>query len=251
MVIAASVFVLSALTLSGVYFSGREKAQMEEENYIDLAKEQEKEEIEEQTIEAVPTPKKEVTQMIQIPKNRYTREEEKDMDADPQIVEENTTTLIEELKEPKEQQETVEQPQVTFSQDEKLQWPIVGKVLLNYSMDRAIYFPTMQQYRYNPSIVIEAQEGQEITAAADGIVKDIYTNALTGNTVVVDLGDGYELTYGQLSDITCQKGDKVEVGTYIGKVAKPTIYYTEEGCNVYFKLTKDNVPIDPINYMQE
>ena len=147
------------------------------------------------------------------------------------------------------------QPQVTtdsdensefsFSDEDTLQWPIVGDVLLEYSMDKAIYFPTMQQYRYNPSIVIAANEGETITAAADGIVEKVYTDTQTGNTIVFNIGDGYELTYGQLADIPLVEGDKVKAGDIVGKVASPTIYYSQEGCNVYFKFTKDGTPADP------
>lgn len=243
--IAASVFVLSALTLTGVYFATKEEP-MQEENYIDLAKEEKEMERKEEPQEEIKT---EVSKVIKAPVDRYSREE-KDMDADPifheTAIPESSDQAADIVKNEKAETQTVH-----FGKEEKLQWPVVGKILLNYSMDRAIYFPTMQQYRYNPSIVIEAREGQEITAACDGIVKDISTNALTGNTVIMDLGDGYELTYGQLTDISLQKGELVETGQYIGKVASPTIYYAEEGCNVYFKMTKDQVPVDPVNYMNE
>ncbi len=54
------------------------------------------------------------------------------------------------------------------------------------------------------------------------------------------------LTYGQLEDITLNPGDKVSAGDIVGKVAKPTIYFTEEGTNIYYKLTKDGEPVDPL-----
>ena len=63
------------------------------------------------------------------------------------------------------------------------------------------------------------------------------------------LGDGYELTYGQLREVTVEEGDYVETGAYIGKVAAPTKYYTAEGTNVYFKMTKDGEPVNPMNYL--
>lgn len=136
-----------------------------------------------------------------------------------------------------------------FSEDAKLQWPIVGNVLLNYSMDKTIYFPTLQQYKYNPSIVISATQGTSITCAANGVVKSIYKDPQTGTTVVMSLGDGYELAYGQLQDVMVEEGDFVEAGAFIAKVAAPTKYYTVEGTNVYFKLTKDGEPVNPMNYM--
>lgn len=142
-----------------------------------------------------------------------------------------------------------EEVSLHFSEDAKLQWPIVGNVLLNYSMDKTIYFPTLQQYKYNPSIVISATQGTSIACAANGVVKSIYKDPQTGTTVVMSLGDGYELSYGQLQDVMVEEGDFVEAGAFIAKVAAPTKYYTVEGTNVYFKLTKDGEPVNPMNYM--
>lgn len=268
--IAASVFVLSALTLTGVYFSAQEDS-TQEENLIDFAQ------LEEQQ-------NKELTQDGLVADTRFTKDGEEqlsninDMDVDPQYTEVNSGTVKNEetklseeaviqMERPRfsadeltqeepalttqeeEQEKTLIQASPSFGAEENLQWPIVGEVLLNYSMDKAIYFTTMEQYRYNPSIVIAAQAGEMITAAADGIVKDVYYDAQTGNTIVFDLGDGYELTYGQLEEITLNAGDIVAAGDVVGKVAEPTIYYTEEGCNVYFKMTKDGVPVNPLDRM--
>lgn len=142
-----------------------------------------------------------------------------------------------------------EEADLHFGEDSALTWPLVGNVLLNYSMDKTIFFPTLQQYKYNPSIVIGATQGADVGCAADGIVESVYEDAKTGTTVVMRLGDGYELTYGQLAEVTVEEGDYVETGAYIGKVAAPTKYYTAEGTNVYFKLTKDGEPVDPMDHL--
>ena len=289
-IIAASVFVLSALTLTGVYMSAQKDNDLEnEDNTIDFAK------LEQQQ-------NTDGTKDEQIADTRFVKNgtgigENNDMDVDPEYTEvnsagvSNTKSAIKDSladtrftngtestkatdkaavfmgedtkqEESGDLQEAVKpeqdtQSQVTtdsdensefsFSDEDTLQWPIVGDVLLEYSMDKAIYFPTMQQYRYNPSIVIAANEGETITAAADGIVEKVYTDTQTGNTIVFNIGDGYELTYGQLADIPLVEGDKVKAGDIVGKVASPTIYYSQEGCNVYFKLTKDGTPADPLS----
>ena len=134
-----------------------------------------------------------------------------------------------------------------FTDSDTLVWPIVGNVLVNYSMDKTVYFATLDQYKYSPAIVIAAVEGEGITAAADGQVTDIYQDPETGTTVVMNLGDGYELTYGQLKDLAVSEGDMVETGDLVGSVAAPTMYYSVEGANVYFKLTKDGTPVDPMS----
>lgn len=139
------------------------------------------------------------------------------------------------------------QPELDFNEEDGLVWPIVGDVLINYSMDQTIYFPTLDQYKYNPAIVISATQGEGITAAADGRVTSVSYDPGTGNTVVMELGNGYELTYGQLENITVSEGSYVHVGDGIGTVAAPTKYYSLEGTNVYFKLTKDGEPINPMS----
>ncbi len=191
----------------------------------------------------------------------YDLSDNNDMDVDPAFTEvnsgqvENTkqdgakagtdkAAVFMEGQEP--EQELVADTPLFFSEEDSLALPVIGDVLLDYSMDKAVYHATMQQYHYNPALVVAASEGQTITAAADGIVSDVYYDSQTGNTIRFDLGNGYMLTYGQLSDISLKAGDHVAAGDVVGKVAKPTIYYTQEGTNVYYKLTKDGVPIDPL-----
>ena len=145
---------------------------------------------------------------------------------------------------------TTVQPELNFNEEDGLVWPIVGDVLINYSMDKTIYFPTLDQYKYNPAIVIAATQGEQICAAADGRVTSVSYDPNTGNTVVMELGNGYELTYGQLENITVSEGSYVNVGDSIGTVATPTKYYSTEGTNVYFKLTKDGEPVNPLSKLQ-
>ena len=62
----------------------------------------------------------------------------------------------------------------------------------------------------------------------------------------MELGGGYEVTYGQLANILVSEGSYVAAGDIIGEVAPPTKYYSIEGTNVYFKLTKDGEPVNPM-----
>lgn len=146
---------------------------------------------------------------------------------------------------------TTVQPTLNFNEEDGLVWPIVGDVLINYSMDKTIYFPTLQQYKYNPAIVIAAPQGTSISAAANGRVTSVSYDPTIGNMIVMDLGNGYELTYGQLENITVSEGSYVSVGDGIGTVAYPTKYYSVEGSNVYFKLTKDGEPVNPMSKLQQ
>lgn len=145
----------------------------------------------------------------------------------------------------------VAQPSLSFSEEDGLTWPIVGNVLINYSMDKTTYFATLEQYKYSPAIVISAAEGATISAAAEGKVIEILNDEEIGNAIVMDLGSGYQLTYGQLQDIQVSRGSYVKTGDIIGSVAAPTKYYSVEGSNVYFKLTKDGTPVNPMGSLNE
>lgn len=142
---------------------------------------------------------------------------------------------------------TAMQPALTFSDSDTLVWPVVGNVLVNYSMDKTVYFPTLQQYKYNPAIMIQANEGDLITAAAAGKVIDVFEDVQIGHGVTMELGSGYEVTYGQLTNILVSEGSYVAMGDIIGEVASPTKYFSVEGTNVYFKLTKDGEPVNPMS----
>lgn len=116
-------------------------------------------------------------------------------------------------------------------------------------MDSTVYFSTLDQYRYNPAIIFSAQTGMDVYAAAAGKVVAVKEDSRLGKMVVMDIGDGYQAVYGQLSDITVMEGNVIPQGTVIGKVANPTRYYTLEGPNLYFQVTQNSIPVDPNQYM--
>ena len=171
-----------------------------------------------------------------------TEEKEKKTDAS----EKEETVSIAETEDDTPAISTAMQPTLSFSDNDSLVWPVVGNILINYSMDKTIYFPTLDQYKYNPAIVIQANEGDMITAAAAGKVTSVFTDPQIGNAVTMDLGNGYEITYGQLTGILVSEGSYVSMGDMIAQVAAPTKYYSVEGTNVYFKLTKDGEPVNPM-----
>lgn len=143
-----------------------------------------------------------------------------------------------------------EEKTVSFSESEGLLLPVEGTVLMSYSMDKSIYFATLDQYKYNPAVIFSAALGAEVTASADGKVISIFENEEIGNAVTVDLGNGYQATYGQLEEVKIKKGAYVKAGEKLGVIAAPTKYYSTEGSNLYFKLEKDGSPVDPEGMFQ-
>ncbi|MBQ7832441.1 MAG: M23 family metallopeptidase [Lachnospiraceae bacterium] len=267
--ISASAFVLTALTMAGVYV--REQSKANDEYRVDLSQ------LDGQTV-AEKTD--EINENLQLSQNNVIIAD--DLDADPNFWEvdspevendfevktdekvtaqqagENITAVAEdnESEELAQTEETLEAgaenviaPNYNFPGLMQMQWPLYGDLIMNYSMDKTVYFETLGQYRYNPALVIKAGVGDKVKACANGVVTEVYQSTELGNVVVMDIGDGYELTYGQLEDITVVPGNVIETGTLLGTVAEPSVYYTSEGSNLYLKMTKDGAAVNPMDVL--
>lgn len=282
--LASSVFVLTALTMTGFYV--KEKNEAEKDGYVvDMSALEKK--TEDKTLEIADAVKQEnaadstargndldydpnfqeassgdVTNSWDTVKEEKTAKDEETESANKDIALSEREKALEDEAEQISASAQDEAPvavetagmeaarALSFQERDNLGWPVAGNVLINYSMDKTVYFPTLQQYKYNPAIVIAASEGENITASADGRVLSVFEDAQLGHGITIDIGNGYELTYGQLKDIMVLQGDMVSAGDVLGKVAAPTKYYSEEGPNVYFKLTKDGVPVNPLSCLE-
>ena len=139
---------------------------------------------------------------------------------------------------------------VWFSEESILEWPASGAVLINYSMDKTVYFATLEQYKYNPALIVGGEVGEMIGASARGVVTNIEQDAQTGLTVTLDMGNGYSAIYGQLKEVPLEVGAYVNTGETIGYLSEPTKYFATEGANLYFEVQKDGAPVNPMDFME-
>lgn len=244
--LCSSVLVLTALTMTGIYV--KEKKQVEDDGYVVDLSQLEPESQEEIEVQEELPEDTETVSSTQI-ENRENLWEDEDLllFSDEYEYAEND---LEDIKEEDVFDYFVENEELSFSEDTQLLWPVVGNVLINYSMESPVHFATLEQYKCSPAIVIQAKEGQNITAAARGKVTKIEKTEELGNVITMDLGSGYEIVYGQLGNIQVKEGDIVEKGDYIADVASTTKYYSVEGDNVYFALKKDGKPVNPMTKLQ-
>ena len=142
--------------------------------------------------------------------------------------EQNIETQIKEEESVETQTEAVQSiPEVNFTESSLMQWPVEGQVLLDYNMDHTIYFPTLNEYRYSPAIAVGAGVGTPVLAVANGKVVSVVNNEETA----------------------FEPESYMEAGATLGYVSEPTKYYSKEGSNLYFAMTKDGVAVDPLEYL--
>ncbi len=254
--IAAVCIIAAVLGVTGVYMLNRRETKEEPKQQVaaeqpnetkrtvvsqkepekELPAETESEDMEEtKSVSAVIHPKREeVIRKVEV--NTAKAEE-----AEPSKTEETAETSAVKNAPPAE---------IHFDASAGLLWPVSGSVMLDYSMDQTVHFMTLDQYKYNPAVIIAGNVNDKVKAAASGKITDISTNEVTGCTVTMDIGDGYTAVYGQLKEVPYETGAYIEAGNTIGFVNEPTKYYSLEGSNVYFALEKDGVPIDPVEFFQ-
>lgn len=241
LIIAGAIMVVAAAAMTWVYMSARDG-----ENNKQIAKSEDTGT--EKIVEETEEPAESVTKILN-PKQKEETETE------TEVKETETAQIATEATETTDSaaadaaQANVEK-ELHFSEETGLNWPLQGNVILNYSMDQTVYFSTLDQYKYNPAVIIAGTVNDRVSSAAAGQITDISNNEETGCTVTVDLGDGYSAIYGQLKEVPYEVGDYVESGSTIGYLNEPTKYYSVEGCNLYFKLLKDGSPIDPVTLFE-
>lgn len=186
--------------------------------------------------------------------DKIKKEEEKktDTDASKKIPEEKpkedekSKTVEESSQEVNYEDESDVEETGTFNNGLKLEWPLQGEIVMDYSTDVAIYDKTLEQYRTNDSVSIAANEGTVVKAAGDGVVEFVGLDSEEGNMVVIGHNDGWKTTYSQLNDnILVEEGQNVAAGQAIGSVANPTKYEVSLGSHLNFKITRDDAAVDP------
>ncbi|WP_317855316.1 M23 family metallopeptidase [Chakrabartyella piscis] len=125
-------------------------------------------------------------------------------------------------------------------------FPVDGDVVMTYSVETAIFDPTLAQYRTNDSISLSAAVGTEVYASETGVVKEIQKDEQRGTSLVVAHADGWLTTYSQLAaDISVSVGETVSKGQKLGTVGEPTKYTIALGEHLEFAMEQDGVSQNP------
>ncbi len=136
-----------------------------------------------------------------------------------------------------------------FGKDSQILWPVEGNIIIPYDMENTVYFSTLNEYRCSPGLVIQSSKGAAIKAASDGVITKIEEDGELGVCIYEAIGNDYIATYGQITNPEVAAGDYVEAGQTIAYVSKPTRYYSVEGDNLYFAITKSGKTVDPLSFI--
>ena len=92
-----------------------------------------------------------------------------------------------------------------------------------------------------------SQQGEEVVAAADGVVADVtHSSKGLGNVVTIDHGNGFRTRYAHLENTRVSKGMKVLRGQRIGQVGMSGNSFAP---HLHYEVMKDTLRMDPLNYL--
>lgn len=244
-VIAGTLVVIAAIGTTVLY--SRHQEQERQQMEAELAEEMNSSK--EEVAEAPDTEEAQEASAVIPPKTNPQAKQQEEAAEAVESTEITETMETEETEKKAEKTASTVEP-LHFSREQGLMWPMQGDVIIDYSMDATVYFATLDQYKYNPAVIIAGNVNDKVYSAARGQIQGIENDEVTGCTVTVNLGDGYQAIYGQLKELNFEVGDYVEAGHVLGYISEPTKYYSVEGSNLYFELLKDGVPVDPVEYFE-
>ena len=132
----------------------------------------------------------------------------------------------------------------------KLTWPVMGNIILPYSMDATVYYTTLDQYACNDGIIVGAKMREEVVSPGNGRIVNIEDTDRYGKMVTILLGNYYKAYCGQLENVDYEIGDDIQEGDVIGTVAEPTKSFVLEGPNIFFKMTYKGKTVNPVKYLR-
>jgi murein hydrolase activator len=126
---------------------------------------------------------------------------------------------------------------------ERLPWPVNGKVLTNFGVQRHPQFGTAV---YRRGIDIAAKAGDEVRAVATGTV--VYADWYRGygRLIIIDHGAGLYTLYGHLSRLDVNGGAEVAREQVIGLAGDTG---SLRGTKLYFEIRRNGEAEDPLSWL--
>lgn len=130
-------------------------------------------------------------------------------------------------------------------------WPLDGAVVAAFSSDTLTYNKAMGDWRTHSGIDLAAELGQSVTAACAGTVISIHEDALLGETVVMDCGNGLTVSYSNLAEeVAVSSGEHLSAGDIIGTVGNTAAGEAGDTPWLHFAVRLNEEPVNPAAYLQ-
>ena len=122
-------------------------------------------------------------------------------------------------------------------------WPVRGILTSAFGVRLSPFTDTQV---FHEGLDIEAPAGAPVRAAAGGKVLRSGYEALYGNILVIDHGNGFRTVYAHLSERLFAAGDSVQKGDLIGKVGDTG---RTTGTHLHYEVRVNGLPVNPTRFL--
>lgn len=128
--------------------------------------------------------------------------------------------------------------------------PCDGQVIKDYSGTSPVFSETLQDWRLHSGVDIRTENAENVFAAADGVVDDVYKDGLMGVSILIKHTDGvYTLYQGLEENVKVLQRMEVKQGDIIGKTGLTAVEEEAEGRHLHFEIIMNGENVDPHEYM--
>lgn len=153
------------------------------------------------------------------------------------------TTPTEEVDTPNVEEETATEPLYIIS--EVMTAPVSSNQIIKaYSKGAPVFSETMKDWRIHTGTDYAAEVGEDVTASANGLVKQTYTDSMLGNVVVIEHGDYVFYYCGVGENFEVKEGDVVSAGQKIGAVTAVP-FEAADASHIHLEIKCDGAYMDP------
>lgn len=115
-----------------------------------------------------------------------------------------------------------------------------------FSGSTPVFSESLGDWRLHQGVDFITETSVEVTAAADGIVEDVYDDGLMGTTVLLLHADGTRTLYQSLEiNPEVIKGMSVTRGYVIGRTGTTADAESLIGCHLHYAVIKDGTYVEP------
>lgn len=130
--------------------------------------------------------------------------------------------------------------------------PVEGDAIAAYAADHLAYNETTKDWRTHAGIDISSTLGEEVRAAADGVVYAVYDDKELGKTIVLAHKNEYKTYYSNLAEeVAVSVGDNVTAGTVLGTVGNTSVSEAVSAPHLHFAVYQGTKPIDPEEFFNQ
>lgn len=130
--------------------------------------------------------------------------------------------------------------------------PTAGSIAKSHSGDVPVFSLTMNDYRPHRGVDISAKLGDNVYAAADGQIGEVWEDPMNGTCMSIRHAGGAVSIYKNLSPEipdNIAAGVRVSAGEAIASVGESSLVEIADECHLHYELEINGVAVDPAEYI--